>query len=702
MVYNADIEKLILESKCKTLPDKLNDVALQIANESAKKIILRKLDRFWEKRRLLKKDKNQTKYEQWSADIFEIPQCNEDVGPAGDCPSVFNAGGRPKKRLGDSPGKKTEVSILDEILDNIENKALEQNITPQVLLQKIVDRSATKWNETKQENKSIVPVEDACAMIYNINFSLRQYQKLRSHLLPYSCILPTRNDVDIYKKKLLCEINVESTKTSCTFPVLVKDTVESILDLISVPNFCEGDILNVEGKVGIDGSGSHQIRQQVVDDDITNENKSETNYIGIFWCPLSIKLNNSTIWNNILPNSTMYTRPLCLMREKENRESVLTHFEPYIEEIHHLEAGLPITVNGTHQIATIHTEMSMIDGKMVDLIQGDSGGFCHYCYTTRAKANDLTCLLQGFPIEKNVQDMLDTWEKVASGEMAYSDPERSGQCHRPLNKDDLRFFAIMHQKLRSLDSCLKLLYHLVSGQTHTWSESSPEVKGAIKAAKRKCIDHIRLECGFLVDCPTQIGGNTNSGPIAEKFFSATHRNGICDLIENLSDRESYAELLSYFNKMLSLTQQCDVTKVVKVDMVRNLGLDLMVFYKQKFPFAMLSPSVHQMCAHSWELFAMTGGRPIALYAEQSGEAWNKHIRAYKSGPSARARQCSIKLNTLDIFTRMLVQSHPIVASKRQVLKCKRCEKYGHTVRSCPLHVHTVLDSERSFIESCFN
>ena len=70
MVYNADIEKLILESKCKTLRDKLNDVALQIANESDKKIILRKLDRFWEKRRLLKKDKNQTKYEQWSSDIF--------------------------------------------------------------------------------------------------------------------------------------------------------------------------------------------------------------------------------------------------------------------------------------------------------------------------------------------------------------------------------------------------------------------------------------------------------------------------------------------------------------------------------------------------------------------------------------------------------------------------------------------------------
>ena len=161
------------------------------------------------------------------------------------------------------------------------------------------------------------------------------------------------------------------------------------------------------------------------------------------------------------------------------------------------------------------------------------------------------------------------------------------------------------------------------------------------------------------------------------------------------------KIQSYFNKILSITQQSDASKIVKVDMVKQLGQDLMVHYKQHFPFAMISPSVHQMCAHSWELFSLTEGRPIAIYAEQSGEAWNKHIRAYKSGPSARARQCSIKLNTQDIFTRMLIQSHPIVASKRKLLKCKRCEKYGHTIRSCPLNVASVEESERSFIESCY-
>ena len=57
----------------------------------------------------------------------------------------------------------------------------------------------------------------------------------------------------------------------------------------------------------------------------------------------------------------------------------------------------------------------------------------------------------------------------------------------------------------------------------------------------------------------------------------------------------------------------------------------MILHKQTFPWAMLSPSVYQMCAHAWELFMLAGGSPIAKYSEQSSESWNKYIKAYKSG-----------------------------------------------------------------------
>ena len=93
----------------------------------------------------------------------------------------------------------------------------------------------------------------------------------------------------------------------------------------------------------------------------------------------------------------------------------------------------------------------------------------------------------------------------------------------------------------------------------------------------------------------------------------------------------------------------------------------MIFEKTHFPFAMLSPSVHSMCGHNPELFTITKGAPIAIYSEQGSEAWNKHIRSYKSGPAARARQTSIQDNILDIYNRMMIQTHPQIASrKRQV------------------------------------
>ena len=108
-----------------------------------------------------------------------------------------------------------------------------------------------------------------------------------------------------------------------------------------------------------------------------------------------------------------------------------------------------------------------------------------------------------------------------------------------------------------------------------------------------------------------------------------------------------------------------------------------------------------MCAHSHQLFEMTEGKPIGIYAEQSVESWNKYIRAYKSGPAAKARQISIKLNTKDIFVRMAAASHPTVAEKRRILSCTQCSRMEHTVKSCPKKMHGPLSEEQTEIQSFF-
>ena len=308
---------------------------------------------------------------------------------------------------------------------------------------------------------------------------------------------------------------------------------------------------------------------------------------------------------------------------------------------------------------------------------------------------------QGFHIEKSYAQCLETWQKLESGQLSYHDRDRAGQVNEPISSRDMRFYGITHQKLRCLDLMEKLLYHLVSGQTHTWSESNWRVKDALKSAKKETINLIRKNCGFLIDTPTSGGGNTDTGVIADRFFDPVNRDAICDIILNTSDREKYYDLLQQFNMVLAVSQHVDTSKIAIPLKVKELTKDLMVSFKTSFPWAMLSPSAHSMCGHNWELFEITNGTPIAIFSEQGSEAWNKYIRAFKSGPAARARQTSVKENILDIFNRMMIKSHPEIASQKRQLLCKRCNKIGHTVRSCPKLISTVDSYERFMILACF-
>ena len=204
-----------------------------------------------------------------------------------------------------------------------------------------------------------------------------------------------------------------------------------------------------------------------------------------------------------------------------------------------------------------------------------------------------------------------------------------------------------------------------------------------------------------MDTPTSNGGNTNTGGLAKRYFDPKNREIIGSCINNQKDRENFVVPLGYFNKILSITQCSDTQKVVDSEKLKYLGMDLMLHHKRSFPFAVISQSVHQMCAHSHQLFEITEGKPIGIYAEQSVESWNKYIRAYKSGPAAKARQMSIKLNTKDIFVRMAAASHPYVAEKRRKLLCSYCSRTDHTVRSCSKKIHGPLAEEQSKIQALF-
>ena len=91
-----------------------------------------------------------------------------------------------------------------------------------------------------------------------------------------------------------------------------------------------------------------------------------------------------------------------------------------------------------------------------------------------------------------------------------------------------------------------------------------------------------------------------------------------------------------------------------------------------FPWVKITPSVHQMLGLNPELFQMQQGKSIAKYSESALEAWNKHIRAFRSGPACRARQNSAANNIHDVFVRMLIMSSPLIQKHNAVKSMLGC------------------------------
>ena len=216
-------------------------------------------------------------------------------------------------------------------------KAEYHSYDPFDLLQLINRRCELRWRNDRELCKSSVsgkydvPVADSCAMMYNLNLSSHQYQELRLFLQNYKINIPPRNNIDVYKKSLLPNITVETIKTYCSIKELITGRVSSLLVNCNWKN-SSPSILSVTSKFGLDGSGCHNIRHQKLDDDDVPGTLS-TNYIAAFWCPLQLKANDEVVWENPLPNSTLYCRPVCLMGGKETRENVEDHFKPFMADI---------------------------------------------------------------------------------------------------------------------------------------------------------------------------------------------------------------------------------------------------------------------------------------------------------------------------------------------------------------------------------
>lgn len=341
--------------------------------------------------------------------------------------------GRPSKTLADAPCLKKRRSILNEAVMCIENFANEQKLSNEEALRMVVEECNRTWHTDIGPNKCTIPDDDAVAMIYNINLSSSQYQMFRTLCLPHNVIFPTRKTIDAIKKKFHPTITSHQLKASVEMTELIDQTATSLVNMAkdSVADADLNGSFLLVGKFGVDGSGSHKIRQQLIDTSLAAEETPHldptkaNSFVLSCYCPLELHYNDMLLWSNPVPNSNSFARPVSLTRTIEDRDVLAVELESSFSLIRN-EYKSNVIFGDSSVVVNCKTECSMIDGKMVTLLQGDSGTFCHLCHASRADANNTSLIEEGFEITKDYDSCTTAWDKLCSNEITLFSIERQG------------------------------------------------------------------------------------------------------------------------------------------------------------------------------------------------------------------------------------------------------------------------------------
>ena len=107
------------------------------------------------------------------------------------------------------------------------------------------------------------------------------------------------------------------------------------------------------------------------------------------------------------------------------------------------------------------------------------------------------------------------------------------------------------------------------------------------------------------------------GNAFKRISSDQSRNFICSLVSE-DKREKFGEiLLGLFSLVKVINSQ---KRKVDVDKVRQLGQQVYLELVQLFPWVVISPSVHRILAHSWEVILLNDSYGLGGLSEEGLEA----------------------------------------------------------------------------------
>ena len=373
-------------------------------------------------------------------------------------------------------------------------------------------------------------------------------------------------------------------------------------------------------------------------------------------------------------NRPQNTRPLALFPSKECKE-LLEEFVPMVEkEVHGLlENGVNLKL-GTVDLKAVcvSCNMSMVDGKMITSLLNCAGAYCTMCTKSQEVCHRSETILDGFMIERNVDNIRDLALSLTNSETGEISKhkgdyeERQGICGVPITESDLtKNIPVCHSKIRVFEWIIDLLTRYLSHKKW-WTATngvtySKEEKELFKLKREQIKESIYTNLAINIGNP----GDMVTGQAFQKFSSDTSRGFFTSLVD-IEIRESFSQiLLSLCTAVKVINSQ---SRKVNTDKLRDITQDAYLKIVSLFPWAVISPSVHRILAHSWEVVELNNCYGLGDMSEEGLEALNKQIRERRSHG---ARKDRTENNFRDTFNHLWDRSRPKIVEMERLMKKKK-------------------------------
>ena len=506
----------------------------------------------------------------------------------------------------------------------------------------------------------------------------------------------------IFKKNITPPILHDTCITGVRLDYIsaLKMTIKRVLDVhIKTPVSTD---LKVHIKDGVDGSGSHAIYQQ-------QNNVQTNNMIMYMFCVLRITDSGTEtiIFEEKSPASPFSMRPVFLVLGKETLVN-LEDVKNTVKERQTVQKIHVTTENGCNHQITIESDLSCIDAKMRGLLSGLGGAYCLLCIVDKDTACGRSSVNTPIDIESSCFVINRSYEETRKDYDRLSDDNgqvkrqrkdyanRKGLTQEPLVNEDLSTVSPLHSLMRSYDFCQNLLYHLRS-ETFKWTDSALLLGNSYQSlidAKKEVKKLVKRDTDISMDAadPTGKGGNTNKGDICQRLMT-DHRHVLVKLVPERFQAD-FRELLCRIWIVVKVYTSMDKvnTRIFKEFCLETYNLILSKFNNVDLKWISITPTLHSLLAHGWELISFNDDKGLGEYTESGLENNNKFLRFYRQN---LARKINQSANLEDCLTRLWLHSDPGIRDAAPKTVCSRCSSGSHYSVSCPTKISPEFQSSQT-------